>query len=1417
MWVRLRAGAALVALVSATLVTLTVGGAPASGATPGEDVALQSNGGVATAASSFPNTDGSQPNPSFVATNANDGDDSTRWGSEYTHASNPKLTYDPTNDWLQIKLASPQPIDHVVLKWESAYASQFQIQGSTDGSTWTTLKEITNATGGVESIPIGSTTKYSYVRMQGEKTATSYGYSIYTFQVWNGPEPAVQATLPVVPTVKKWAPGTGTFSVPQGGTVAIAGSSPDQNELQDIAKSMEGDLATMGAPAMTTSSSGSGTIVLAIDATMPAGQYTLAVSGTGVTLTGNDSDAVFDGTQTLEQLLATAADRATLPIGTVTDSPTQQHRGVMVDTARKYWTIASLEQLIRQMAWLKLDYLHWHITDSEYFRLSLPGYTDLAAKQSYDQADIQTIENYAAQYHVTVEPEVDLPGHSTAMTAVHNDLRWDCSSMNKMISSGNPDPGFTVDITKPANVAYLDGLVTEVAKSFSSPIIHLGGDETPQTDLQSACPELQDYATAQGYSKTEDVFLAFENHMDDLLKSQGKTMEMWGWWPQAGGAGSVTPNKDILIQAWLGDEQANFISKGYDVVVSNEKSLMYVVPKYSPGTANGTYSPNDQSLYQSYSAPTGSQVAGLELAEWGDNAYQMPDAYPLSFMERPMQVLAAVAWGSPRLSSYLDYEQNVDAVGSAPGVLGVEPGTTVATGTATGTAGSSAAVDGNTATAWTASANGAWVGIDRGADAVGNVVGARVLPTNNSSLSSLVGSQIQGCTTGPDTGCTTLATLTWTPTWDWDLYNLSSTGDYRWLRLLGASGAKPSLAELQFLQEPQTDVGVSASASAAAVAPGDSVTVTATVANSGGSSAAYTVSARPVNTLNNTQLDAGSAQTVTVAAGGTAQATFSVHVPASAAPGEYIAQVTAISAGSATAVATANTGFSVGYSSLVSAYDNVGVTSDDNPEPGDLDGAQSSLSATALSAQGITPGSIITTSNGSYRASWDLIGTPDDALASGQTIPLSGSSSSVSLLTTGTYSPKAGSVTLHYADGTSATSTLSVLDWSSVAALPSGTVLAVNAGVVNANRRAQTTKTANLYSIAVPADPTKQLASITLPAGPAYTQASGPAIHVFAISTNEPADDLTGTTESAPVTLSAAGDVILDSPSTTDGTWSAKGSSVTFTPNPGFDGTADALYQTVDANNGVSTAGKVSVVVTAPAAPLPAITSLDPDRGPETGGTLVTISGTGFDNATGVTFGGIRGSAFTKVSDTKITVTAPMHVPGTVDVLVESQGGALVPTGPTRSALAEDALDAGQSGAASFTYFAVTSVGSVTPATGTSAGGTKVTIRGACFTGATKVLFGTRTATSFVVVDDSTITAVTPAGTGKVDVTVKGAGECGTSTLPAAFSYLTAGQVVASTLAETGSTVSSVMVGLSVLGMLVGGIVVLLSRRRRNA
>jgi hyaluronoglucosaminidase len=130
------------------------------------NVAAAANGGAASASSVEAGL------PQFTPDHAIDGDRSTRWSSGYTDT-----------EWLQVELASPQRLGKVVLRWEAAHADAYDVQVSSDGSTWQTAAHVTGSQGGVETVWIDQSDVH-FLRMQGVKRATSYGYSLYELEAY---------------------------------------------------------------------------------------------------------------------------------------------------------------------------------------------------------------------------------------------------------------------------------------------------------------------------------------------------------------------------------------------------------------------------------------------------------------------------------------------------------------------------------------------------------------------------------------------------------------------------------------------------------------------------------------------------------------------------------------------------------------------------------------------------------------------------------------------------------------------------------------------------------------------------------------------------------------------------------------------------------------------------------------------------------------------------------------------------------------------------------------------------------------------------------------------------------------------------------------------------------------------------------
>lgn len=1014
----------------------------------------------------------------------------------------------------------------------------------------------------------------------------------------------------VVPALHEWTGGVGEFALRPQSRIVVDSTSP---MLARDAHSLAADLRAItraDMPVIDKGKARSGDVVVLLGAgDLPAQGYTLDIGDT-VRISGADSTGVFYGEQTVEQLLDLDPQHVALPRGSARDWPDYAHRGVMLDMGRHYYSPAYVDREIRQAAWHKLDAVHLHLTEYNAFRLQSSTYPGLAAAQSYSHADLADFVAQARRYHVTLVPEIDIPAHSTAIANYDPSLKFDCPALSD---------GYTLDITKPQTEKFLDGLLEEFVPLFpDSPVFHLGGDEYASLAQQQSCPELVDYAKAHGFASTEDVFVNFLDRMAADVQALGRRAEIWNWWDVVGGA-TTAPDKNIIIDAWTGSPDA-YLAAGYDTV-SSPSNLLYVTPQGPPG---GSIEPNDKSLYESWVPERDPHLQGFEISRWSDNAFDQPDSYFDWFANRPEAVLAARAWGGPRTSSVFAFEDEVDRIGTAPGVPEYGPPDAVRlTGSPYGTSPAydpsstfDKAFDGDVGTFFDyGQANGGYTGIDLGAGHAAPVVEIRFAPRSN-QRGRMVGGTFQGCTDGPTSGCHTLATIDRRPSYEWMHLPIYDPTAYRWLRYVSPDGGFTNVAEIQFYTAAPSPARVSVAAPDSLRALGDN-TVTATVSNTGDvplrdvtaeltvtsldDEGALSARATPGSSISalprhhsaqvawrvDAPLDAtpgryaliaratwraaapdasgiagtegyatsslptpvdarlapatvqvsngGSAQsrltvtstagapvqvswsaappdgsgvtvspaggTLTVPAGGTASATLTAR--AGETPGVTAVPITLTATGGQTAAIGAPVlRVSVPYPSLAAAFDNVGITDDGDINPpdlnGGLDGDGSSMSAQELAGHGITPGGAL--SHGGVTLTWPDVpaGQPDNVLADGQVVQLSGSGHTLGLLTTGTYFPPAGTAMVTYTDGTTTTATISDTDWQ--AAPPPGSDVAVTTGYHNWTGAGRVNRNGYLYYHAITLDTTKTVASLTLPVVGDHTTGGTPALHVFAIA-----------------------------------------------------------------------------------------------------------------------------------------------------------------------------------------------------------------------------------------------------------------------------------------------------------------------------
>lgn len=299
-----------------------------------------------------------------------------------------------------------------------------------------------------------------------------------------------------------------------------------------------------------------------------SGGYRLTITKEqGVTIEGNDAAGVFYGVQTLIQLLPTQAGiLPRLPEVEIEDYPRFEYRGMLLDVVRHFFPIDYIKRYIDFMALHKLNYFHWHLTDDQGWRIEMkcrPELTAIGAYREgeieglfpgkyyynpygayYTQEQIREVIEYAAERHITVIPEIDIPGHCMAVLAVYPHF------------STNPDkvegcaPTWGIynrrnNVLAPSDEVFdfLTDVFSELCDLFPSSYIHLGGDECAKKWWQSS-PATQQFMQDHNLADEKALQSYFVHHVQRVIESKGKRAIGWDEVLEGG------ISKDCIIMNW---------------------------------------------------------------------------------------------------------------------------------------------------------------------------------------------------------------------------------------------------------------------------------------------------------------------------------------------------------------------------------------------------------------------------------------------------------------------------------------------------------------------------------------------------------------------------------------------------------------------------------------------------------------------------------------------------------------------------------------------------------------------------------------------------------------------------------------------------------------------------------------------------
>ena len=416
--------------------------------------------------------------------------------------------------------------------------------------------------------------------------------------------------------------------------------------------------------------------------------YRLTVNANGITITGATPAGVFYGVQTLRKAIPFSNGKGvTMPAVEIDDAPRFSYRGAHLDVSRHYFTKDSIKRFIDMLAMHNLNRFHWHLTDDQGWRIEIKKYpllTTVAAQRDetvigrnsgkydgkhygpffYTQDDCREIVAYAAERHITVIPEIDLPGHMQAALAAYPQYgctggpyevwkMWGVS--DNVLCAGND-----------ATLSFIEDVLSEIIEVFPSQYIHIGGDECPKTQWEQ-CPKCQARIKKLGIKGDEkhsaEMYLQsfVINHAEKFLNSKGRQIIGWDEILEGG----LAPN--ATVHSWRGIEGGIEAAKmGHDCIMSPTTFMYfdYYQTKYTDDEplAIGGYVPVEkvysfEPMHESLTPEEQKHIIGVQANLWSE---YIPTYSHVEYMELPrLAALCEVQWCNPEKKDFNEFKQRL--------------------------------------------------------------------------------------------------------------------------------------------------------------------------------------------------------------------------------------------------------------------------------------------------------------------------------------------------------------------------------------------------------------------------------------------------------------------------------------------------------------------------------------------------------------------------------------------------------------------------------------------------------------------------------------------------------------------------------------------------------------------------------------
>jgi hexosaminidase len=457
--------------------------------------------------------------------------------------------------------------------------------------------------------------------------------------------------LHIIPQPNEIIQGEGSFKITPNTKISFTNSSKNLvNNLQDFFK----DQFNFSLKTIEKESIKEDNISFKKDLSLSDEAYELSIENNKIIICANDETGWFYGAQTLKQLLRNNAHYSKyenyieVKNLVIKDKPRFTWRAFMLDEARYFKGMKQVKMLLDEMAFLKMNVFHWHLVDDQGWRIEIKKYpklTEIGSKRKstqigplqwespiqsgephegfYTQEEIKEIVAYAKERHITVVPEIEMPGHSTAAIAAYPWLGTSRKEIEVPIRFGVGKDVY--DVTNQRVTQFLKDVLDEVMELFPSEVIHIGGDEVKYNHWKSSS-SVQQYMKKKNLATPADLQVYFTNTISKYLQSKGRRMMGWNeimghnlhhYQDKKDTEISQKLAKESIVHFWKGDVElaTTAASNGYEIVNSLH-TFTYLDYHYKnlPLSKAYAFEPIPDKLDEKYH----SKVIGLGCQMWGE-------------------------------------------------------------------------------------------------------------------------------------------------------------------------------------------------------------------------------------------------------------------------------------------------------------------------------------------------------------------------------------------------------------------------------------------------------------------------------------------------------------------------------------------------------------------------------------------------------------------------------------------------------------------------------------------------------------------------------------------------------------------------------------------------------------------------------